>query len=281
MRPTPAAGHVASMPRSRSELRNRHACASSNRPGRGGWHHPRGDADVMVAGGSERPSASLWFVRSVPARPVHQAQRRPAPRVTAIDVDRDGFVIADGRDARLEDLEKRGRAERDPAGSSATGVGRCLHGPSPPWRTRCRDQHADRARRRRTGPEGWGHQRPRHVDPPMTRPDVGHQDRLRRRRISSPISSTKSMTGHCGRSVASRPCLRPRPGDGTLPPPSTSDSRPDCDLDYVPNVARQVPIATAMSNAFGFRRTQRHPRLPALGWGLTNGKIRFWTRSTA
>jgi 3-oxoacyl-[acyl-carrier-protein] synthase II len=73
-----------------------------------------------------------------------------------------------------------------------------------------------------------------------------------------PISATKSMTGHllgaAGSTEAIFTILSVR--DGILPPTiNYEEPDPQCDLDYVPNVARRQPLDIAMSNAFGFGGT--------------------------
>jgi 3-oxoacyl-[acyl-carrier-protein] synthase II len=78
---------------------------------------------------------------------------------------------------------------------------------------------------------------------------------LGERAYQVPISSTKSMTGHmlgAAGVVEAVVCVQAI-RDGIVPPTINYETPdPECDLDYVPNEARRVPVRTAMSNSFGF-----------------------------
>jgi 3-oxoacyl-[acyl-carrier-protein] synthase II len=70
-----------------------------------------------------------------------------------------------------------------------------------------------------------------------------------------PISSTKSMTGHMMGSTGALEamfCIQAI-RDGVVPPTINFGAvDPECDLDYIPNVAREIPVEMAMTNSFGF-----------------------------
>jgi 3-oxoacyl-[acyl-carrier-protein] synthase II len=70
-----------------------------------------------------------------------------------------------------------------------------------------------------------------------------------------PMSSTKSMTGHAmGATAAIEACVTVKVLQENVAPPTInlSNPDPDCDLDYIPNQAREISANYVMSNAFGF-----------------------------
>lgn len=264
MIPDTAAGHVAIAANLRGpNYATVSACASSNHAiGEAAGIIRRGDADVMLAGGSEAAICEM-VVAAFSAMRALSTKRNDDPQHASrpFDVDRDGFVIADGAGMIvLEDLEHaqaRGaqiRAEFVGYGASDDASHVTL--PAPGGRGAVASMRIALADAGLDPPElsyinAHGTSTPPN-DPAET---AAIKTVFGEAAYRIPVSSTKSMTGHlmgAGGGVEAVACVRALES-GTLPPTVNHDQPdPECDLDYVPNVARQVPIETAMSNAFGF-----------------------------
>ena len=219
-----------------------------------------GNADVMVAGGAEAAITPLGVAGFAAAKALSFRNDEPARASRPFDKDRDGFVLGEGAGVVvLEELEHaRRRGARIYAELIGYGMNSdAYHITAPPE-------------------EGEGAVRCMELalkDAGIAKDQIGYinahgtstmADAIETRAIKQvfgeqaykiPVSSTKSMTGHllgaAGGIEAVFSILALHHG---LLPPTINLENPDpaCDLDYVPNTARAVPIKTALSNSFGF-----------------------------
>ena len=229
-----------------------------------------GDADMIVAGGGEMSTTRCGLGGFAQAKALSTRNDAPKEASRPWDRDRDGFVLSDGGGAvTLEELEHaRRRGARIYAEIVGFGMsGDAHHITAPPEdgegaRLAMANAMADAKMtaadlqyiNAHATSTGLGDKAETIA---MKRAFGDHAKRLA-------ISSTKSMTGHllgaAGVVEAIFSILAIR--DGVAPPTInyvTPD--PDCDLDYVPNTARQMKIDVALSNSFGF--------------GGTNGSVIF------
>jgi 3-oxoacyl-[acyl-carrier-protein] synthase II len=239
------------------------ACASSNHAiGDALNIIRRGDADVMIAGGSEAgigeiPVAAFSAMKALSTKRNDEPDKASRP----FDADRDGFVMGDGAGIlvfeALEHAQARGAVIlAELVGYAATDDASHITLPAPGGRG------AAASMRLALADAGM---KPDDVDyinahgtstPPNDRAETAAiKTVFGERAYEIPISSTKSMTGHmlgAGGGVEAIACVRALQ-EGILPPTINYENPdPECDLDYVPNAARQVAIRTAMSNSFGF-----------------------------
>ena len=238
------------------------ACASSSHAiGEGGDIIRRGQADVMVVGGSE---AAVLAIGIAAFSAMHATSRRnddPEGASRPFDKDRDGFVLSEG--AAVVVLEEREHARARGAriygelvGYGATADAYHITAPSP--------EGEGNARAMRMALEEAG-LRPEEIDyinahGTSTQPNDREETAAIKQVFGDHaykllVSSTKSMTGHllgaAGALEAIACLLAIR--DGCIPPTinyTTPD--PGLDLDYVPNTARARSITTALSNSMGF-----------------------------
>jgi 3-oxoacyl-[acyl-carrier-protein] synthase II len=223
-----------------------------------------GDADLVLAGGAEfatTPTGVAGFGR---AQALSQRNDNPQGASRPWDKDRDGFVLGDGGGMLvLEELEHaRRRGARIYCEFTGFGMsGDAHHMTSPP-------EDGDGARRAMVAALHDAALNPdqiQYLNAHATSTPLG--DRAETIAIKRAfgdhayklaVSSTKSMTGHllgaAGVVEAILSILAMR--DGVAPPTINLDT-PDegCDLDYVPKLARQMPIDAVMSNSFGFGGT--------------------------
>ncbi len=239
------------------------ACSSSNHAiGSALEIIRRGDADLMIAGGSEAgigeiPVAAFSAMRALSTKRNDEPEKASRP----FDAQRDGFVIADGAGILvLEELEHaraRGATIRaEVVGYAATDDASHITLPAPGGRG------AARSMRGALDDAGLETDQIGYINahgtstPPNDRSETAAiKTVFGERAYQIPVSSTKSMTGHlmgAGGGVEAIACVRALE-EGILPPTINYQfPDPDCDLDYVPNEARHVAISTAMSNSFGF-----------------------------
>ena len=223
-----------------------------------------GDADIMVAGGAEMAFTPLGIGSFCQARALSQRNDAPEKASRPWDRDRDGFVMAEGGGAIvLEEYEHaKARGAKIYAEFAGFGMsGDAHHITAPP-------EDGEGARLAMTAALRDAAVTPdqlHYINAHATSTELG--DRAETIAIKRtlgdyakkvPVSSTKSMTGHllgaAGVVEAIFSILAIR--DGILPPTiNLENPDPECDLDYVPNTARQAPVRVALSNSFGFGGT--------------------------
>ena len=224
----------------------------------------RGDADAMIAGGVESTIAPTGVAGFISMKALSTRNNEPQKASRPFDRDRDGFVIGEGCGILILEslesaLERGAHIHAEIAGYGMSGD--AYHMTSPPpdggGAVRCISAALNDAG---CSPKDIDYINAHGTSTPLN-------DLYETRAIKSvfkdaaydlAVSSTKSMTGHllggAGGVEAVFSVLSIE--NGILPPTiNFENADEECDLDYVPNVARKQNISTAMSNSFGFGGT--------------------------
>jgi 3-oxoacyl-[acyl-carrier-protein] synthase II len=224
----------------------------------------RGDADVMICGGTEACITPMGVGGFAAARSLSTRNDDPEHASRPWDRDRDGFVVGEGAGILvLEDLDT---AKRRGARILAEMVGYGMSGDA--FHVTAPSENGDgafRVMRNALRDAGLEPKQIDYINAHGTSTAMG--DRIETIAIKRcfadhaykiAVSSTKSMTGHllggAGGLEAGLTTLAIR---DQIAPPTTNHEVPDpeCDLDYVPNHARPLHIEYALSNSFGFGGT--------------------------
>ncbi len=235
-----------------------------------------GEADIVIAGGAEAAVTRLAVSAFAAMRALSRRNDDPEKACRPFERDRDGFVMGEGAGVLI--LEEHGHAVKRGArirgeivGYGQNGDAHHITAPSPEGEGAAECMRAA-LRDARIVPEevdymnahGTGTAYNDLVETQAVKKVFGpHAEKLL-------VSSTKSMTGHLLGAVGAIEAIYTLLSleHGVLPPTINYDHPdPECDLDYVPNQAREVPARTAMSNSFGF--------------GGTNGSLVFRKYSEA
>jgi 3-oxoacyl-[acyl-carrier-protein] synthase II len=223
-----------------------------------------GDAEVMLAGGSEHATTPLAMGGFCSARAMTTRNDDPAGASRPYDIDRDGFVLSNGAGTVvLEELEHaKARGARIYAELIGFGMSSdAYHITLPPadgeGARKCmaaaiRDAGIDATDVDYVNTHGTS----------TPAGDIGETNGIKRafgdHAHKLMISSTKSTTGHLlgaagvAEAIFSAKALQ----DQVIPPTINLENQdPECDLDYTPNVARDAKVRTVLSNSFGFGGT--------------------------
>ena len=219
------------------------------------------EADVMITGGAEAAITPISLGGFASAKALSTRNDAPERASRPFDADRDGFVLGEGAGTLiLEECErarKRGaRIYAEIVGIGYTGDAYHITSMAPGG------EGGARAMRRALKQAGLQPEDVSYINAHGTSTPVG--DRGETAAIKSifgahakklAVSSTKSMTGHllgASGAIEAIACLLAIHHHRVPPTINYETPDPECDLDYVPNVAREMPVEVALSNSFGF-----------------------------
>ncbi len=229
-----------------------------------------GYVDVMIAGGAEMATSPVGLGGFAAARALSTRNDDPQRASRPWDKDRDGFVLSDGAGVMVLEEYEHAKARGARIYAELVGVGMnsdAYHMTAPsPGGEGARDCMLLALKDGGINPEEVDYINAHGTSTPAG--DLAETNAVKgafgdyARKLC--VSSTKSMTGHmlgaAGGAEAVFTVLAMR--DQVAPPTINMETPdPDCDLDYVPNTARQMKIEVAISNSFGF--------------GGTNGTLAF------
>lgn len=238
------------------------ACATANHSIGEAWRMIKfDDADCFLAGGTEATITPLGMAGFTSMRAMSLRNDDPTRASRPFDKDRDGFVMGEGAGiVLLEELEhakKRGAhiyCELSGYGLSADAYHMTQPLPDGEGAARCM---AIAMKHAKINPEDIDYINAHGTSTPIG--DVCETKAIKQalgdHAKKTMVSSTKSMTGHllgAAGGVEFAACALALK-HGIVPPTiNLDDPDPECDLDYVPNTAREVKLKVAMSNSFGF-----------------------------
>ena len=223
-----------------------------------------GDAEAMIAGGTEANITPLTIGGFNSMKALSTRNDEPEKASRPFEKNRDGFVVAEGSGILvLEELQfalkRKAEIHAELVGYGYTGDAYHITAPSPDGdgAIRCMKMAMKDAG---LAPEDVDYINAHGTSTPLNdlTETVAIKSVFGSHAKKVPISATKSMTGHllgaAGSTEAIFTVLAIR--DGIIPPTiNYEEPDPQCDLDYVPNVARRKPLRIGMSNAFGFGGT--------------------------
>ncbi len=221
----------------------------------------RGAADVMLAGGSEASISPVSIAAFSQMGALSMRNGEPERASRPFDLERDGFVMGEGSaililEERARALSRGARIWAEISGYGMSGDAFHITNPEPSGENQAR---ALLAALREAGlrPEDVGYINAHGTSTPPgdTIETKSIKIALGEHAREIAVSSTKSMMGHClGASGAleAAACILAIENDIIPPTINLENPDPECDLDYVPNRAREQKVRVAASNSFGF-----------------------------
>jgi 3-oxoacyl-[acyl-carrier-protein] synthase II len=241
------------------------ACSTSAHAIGEAWKSIRlGETDAAIAGGSEAAITPLGIGGFSVMKALSRRNDDPAGASRPFDKDRDGFVQGEGAGVlvleELEKAKKRGAtilAELVGYGANSDAYHVTHPAPDGEGAVRCMRMALGSAQ---MNPEDIGY-----INAHGTSTEINDATETKAIKAvfgnharSLAISSTKSMTGHmlgAGGGVEAVVCVMSLTRNVLPPTINYTTPDPECDLDYVPNHAREIRVGAAMTNSFGFGGT--------------------------